>query len=137
MKIFITASKTFYDKVEKIIPKLEMAGHKVTPPNGYGSPRDEMDMQKLSKTEYQEWKANMIRTDGEIVSANDAVLVMNFEKNGQKNYIGGSTFLEMFKAFDLGKKIFLYNPIPDGMLTDEIRGFGPVVINGNLDLIKE
>ena len=65
---------------------------------------------------------------------------MNFdkEKDGQvlKNYIGGATFLEMYDAFRLGKKIFLYNEIPNGMLFDEIEGFNPIIINGNLDIIK-
>lgn len=78
----------------------------------------------------------MIKTDGKIVEANDAILVMNLDKVDQKNYIGGSTFLEMFKAFDMGKKIFLYNPIPNNSLEDEIRGFGPKVISGDLKLIK-
>ena len=70
----------------------------------------------------------------------DAVLVLNLdkEKNGKllKNYIGGATFLEMYDAFRLGKKIYLYNDIPDGMLYDEIEGFGPIIINGDLDQIK-
>ena len=57
---------------------------------------------------------------------------MNFDKNGQKNYIGGATFLEMYDAFRLGKKIFMYNDIPEGLLSDEIIGFAPIVINGNL-----
>ena len=33
------------------------------------------------------------------------------------------------------KKIYLYNDIPEGMLYDEISGFSPVVLHGNLDLI--
>lgn len=136
MKIFITSSKNFYDKVEEIIPKLQKLGHKITPPNGYNEPEKESNIQKLNPKEYQKWKANMIKTDGKKVAANDAILVMNYEKNGIKNYVGGSTFLEMFKAFDLNKKIFLMNPIPENMLKDEIIGFGPIIINGNLKLIK-
>ena len=70
----------------------------------------------------------------------DAVLVLNYdkEKNGKvyKNYIGGATFLEMYDAFRFGKKIFLMNDIPEGMLFDEIEGFGPVVLKENLDLLK-
>ncbi len=70
----------------------------------------------------------------------DTVLVLNLdkEKNGKvfKNYIGGATFLEMYDAFRLGKKIYLYNNIPDGMLFDEIEGFDPIIINGDLNLIK-
>ena len=135
MKIFITASKKFYGEVNKLTKELKKFGHIVTLPNGYDHPETEINMRNLNKDEYQKWKGEMIRTDGEIVSANDAILVLNFEKNGQKNYIGGSTFLEMFKAFELGKKIFLYNPIPKGMLEDEIQGFGPIIINGDLSLI--
>jgi len=136
MNIFITASCKFYDKVGDIKSQLEKIGHKVTPPNGYGSSVTETDTRKMSPSEYQKWKAGMIRTDGKIIMANDAILVLNFEKNGQENYIGGSVFLEMFKTFDLGKKIFLYNPVPESMLKDEILGFGPIVINGDLTKIK-
>ena len=61
---------------------------------------------------------------------------MNLDKDGKKNYIGGATFLELYEAFKNEKKIFLYNPIPEGLLFDEIQGFSPVIINGNLDLVK-
>lgn len=70
----------------------------------------------------------------------DAVLVLNYDKNKDgkiyKNYIGGATFLEMYDAFRLGKKIFLMNDIPEGMLFDEIEGFNPIILNGNIDLVK-
>ena len=78
----------------------------------------------------------MIRLQTEKVETNDAVLVLNFDKNGQKNYIGGATFLEIFRAFDLGKKIFLLNPIPDNILKDELIGMNPTIINGDLSRIK-
>ncbi|MDD2180984.1 MAG: hypothetical protein PHW32_01295 [Bacilli bacterium] len=66
----------------------------------------------------------------------DIVLVLNFDKDGYKNYIGGATFLEMYDAFRLGKKIYLYNDIPEGILEDEIIGFNPIIINGKLEEIK-
>ena len=136
MKIFLTASKTAYPKVKAIMRQLQAANHSVTPPNGYDNPEQESKIQNLSSDDYSAWKAEMIRKDGRIVAENDAVLVLNFEKYGQQNYIGGATFLEMFKAFDLGKKIYLYNPIPEGMLTDEIIGLQPIVLNGELSLIQ-
>lgn len=136
MKIFITASKSAYDSVAVIKKELESKGHVVTPPNGYDAPGQEDTTRQLSPEEYSDWKAEMIREDGRIVAAHDAVLVLNFDKHGQRNYIGGATFLEMFKAFDLGKKLFMYNPIPDGMLTDEIIGLQPTVINQDLSLIN-
>jgi len=136
VKIFITASKTAYDKVAEVKLQLEAAGHEVMPPNGYDNPGQESETKQLTSEEYATWKAEMIREDGRIVAAHDAVLVLNLEKHGQANYIGGATFLEMFKAFDLGKKLFMYNPIPDGMLTDEIIGLQPVVLYGDVSLIR-
>ena len=136
MKIFITASKAAYPKVAEIKAALEEAGHTVTPPNGFSNPGQEEEIRRYTPEEYGEWKTGMIREDGMIVANHDAVLALNFDKNGQKNYIGGATFLELFKAFDLGKKIYLYNPIPDNMLRDELIGFQPIVINGDLRKIQ-
>ena len=83
----------------------------------------------------------MYKKSEETISKMDAVLVLNLdkEKDGKlyQNYIGGATFLEMYDAFRLGKTIYLYNDIPKGMLFDEIEGFAPVIINGNLDLIQQ
>ncbi len=137
MKIFITASKSAYHKVADVITELEKVGHSVTPPNKFDNPDEELTIRELSQAEHAAWKGDIIHEDMEIVAAHDAILVLNVvEKYGQQNYIGGSTFLEMFKAFELGKKLYLYNPIPDGMLTDEIIGFSPVVIHGDLSLIN-
>jgi hypothetical protein len=66
--------------------------------------------------------------------------VVNVEKNGIPNYIGGATFAELMFAFYHKKKIFLLNPIPThekiSPLRDEIECTRPIVINGNPDLIK-
>ena len=78
----------------------------------------------------------MFRMSEKRIAEMDAVLTLNFDKNGVKNYIGGATFLELYVAFMKNKKIFLYNPIPEGMLYDEIAGFMPTVINGNIELVR-
>ena len=66
----------------------------------------------------------------------DAVLVLNYDKNGIKNYIGGNTFLEIGFAHVLNQKIFLLNPIPDLRLyATEIESVRPVIINGDLSKI--
>ena len=49
----------------------------------------------------------MLRRDKENIEPNDAVLVLNFEKKGQRNYIGGATFLEIYNAWKMNKKLFL------------------------------
>ena len=136
MKIFICASKHLYNHVGPIKEQLEKAGHRVTLPNSYDNPSKEMEMMNSGVKDHQKWKANMLREQGKKVVANDAIWVLNMEKNGQPNYIGGATFLEIFKAFELDKKIFLYNPIPENFLRDELLGMGPIIINGDLSLIK-
>lgn len=78
----------------------------------------------------------MFRRSRDRIKSMDAVLTLNFDKNGKKNYIGGSTFLELYEAFMKNKKIYLWNEIPEGILFDDISGFAPEIINGNLDLVK-
>ncbi|HLC86775.1 MAG TPA: hypothetical protein VJH65_00660 [Candidatus Nanoarchaeia archaeon] len=48
---------------------------------------------------------------------------------------GGATFLEIYTAWKLSKRIFLYNPIPENIFTDELTGINPKVINRNLEEI--
>ena len=81
-------------------------------------------------------KGEMFRRSRDRRKLMDAVLTLNFDKNGKKNYVGGSTFLELYEAFMENKKIYLWNEIPEGILFDEISGFSPKIINGNLDLVK-
>ena len=78
----------------------------------------------------------MFKRSRDRIKSMDAVLTLNFDKNGKKNYVGGSTFLELYEAFMENKKIYLWNEIPEGILFDEISGFAPEIINGNLDLVK-
>lgn len=135
MKIFICASKHNYHHIADIQEQLEGEGHIITLPNSYDNPGKEQATKDLGSEEHSKWKGEMIRLQKEKVSSNDAILVLNFDKGDHKNYIGGATFLEVYQAFDLGKKIFFYNPIADCKLRDEILGMSPVVVNGDLSLI--
>jgi len=135
MKIFIICSKAFYDKVIPIKQTLEKTGHKISLPNCFDDPGTEARYREMGKKEHSEWKASMIKHSEDVINQNDAVLVINFDKNGQKNYIGGATFLEMYDAFRLDKKIYMYNDLPDGILKDEVEGFEPILLHQNLDLI--
>lgn len=136
MKVFVICSKAFYKDIPPIKEKLEQMGHEVVLPNSYDTPNAEKESWNLGAKEHAEFKARMFRLSAEKIDAMDAVLTLNFDKNGKKNYIGGATFIELYEAFMKNKKIFLYNDIPEGMLYDEISGFSPIVIHGNLDLVK-
>ena len=111
MRIFICCSKHHYKEILPLKEELEKKGHEVTLPNSYDKPFMEEEVKKQGKESHREWKSKMINLQKEKIMNNDAVLVFNLEKNGQKDYIGGATFLEMFKAWELKKKIFLYNEI--------------------------
>jgi len=141
MKILIICSKRFYEKIPNIKKELTKNNIEVFLPNCYDDPTTEERMWHLGKDKHQEFKAQMYRQSEEIIKNMDAVLVLNFDKITdeiiEKNYIGGATFLEIYDAFRLNKKIYLYNDIPEGMLYDEIQGFAPIIINGDLSEIKE
>ena len=136
MKIFIVGSKHFYHRIEDIKSELEKAGHKITLPVSFDQPFAEVGVKKSGHEEHVEWKRKAFLEQEQKVKDNEAILVLNFEKEGKSNYIGGSTFLEIYEAWRLGKKIFLYNSIPKNILTDEIEGFNPIIINGDLSKIK-
>ena len=120
--------------------KLEKNGHIVYLPNCYDDPVTNEDNKLMSDEEYLDFFRSMYYESRDKISEVDAILVLNYTKvkNGVSldNYIGASTFLEMYEAFMNGKKIFMMNDYPDNMLYDEIKGFGPIIINGNVDLVK-
>jgi len=136
VKIFIVCSKYFYNKLENIADFLERKGHKITFPNSYDEPLKEEKMKRLSKEEHIKWKRTMLKKDEKNILHQEAILVLNFEKKRIPNYIGGATFLEIYKAFELNKKIFFYNPLPKCSFTDELIAIDPIIINGDLNKIK-
>jgi len=130
MKILMICSKAFYDKIPPIKEKLENMGHTIILPNCYDTPETESRFRGTN--EHTHWKSEMIKHSAKVISDADGVFVLNYEKNGIENYIGGATFLEMYDAFRLGKQIYMMNDIPKGLLEDEIIGFNPVILNGDL-----
>jgi len=141
MKMLIICSKRFYGNIPNIKNDLEQKNIQVFLPNCYDDPKTEERMWNLGREKHQEFKAQMYKQSEETIKNMDSVLVLNFDKitdeKIEKNYIGGATFLEIYDAFRLNKKIYLYNDIPEGMLYDEIQGFAPIIINGDLSKIKE
>ena len=136
MKILLICSKVFYKDIEPIKKKLEEKGHEIELPNSYDNPSAEKESWDKGAHAHAQFKAEMFKRSEEVISKMDAVLTLNFDKNGKKNYIGGATFLELYEAFMKNKKIYLWNDIPEGILYDEIAGFSPIILNGNLDLVE-
>ncbi len=144
MKITIIGSSHFKEKKIEIKKELIALGHEPIIHPHYedfvaGKRQDIWKMvengehaQAKIENDYIMWYYNAI-------VSSDAVLVLNIEKNGKENYIGGNTFLEIGFAYVNDKKIFLYNDLPTEDVCsylDEIVAMQPVVINQNLLKIK-
>ena len=139
MKIMIVCSTNFYDRIEPIKEVLQKQGHKLIMPNCYDEPETNEDNRKMTDEEYCKFYKEMYYESRKKISEIDAILVLNYTKIKNeiemKNYIGASTFLEMYEAFMQNKKIYMMNDLPDNMLYDEIKGFNPTILNGDLNKI--
>jgi len=84
----------------------------------------------------EEANLDVIKEHYEFIKNSDAILAVNTDKNGIKNYIGGNVLMEIGFAYVLNKKIYFYNEIPEMQYTDELKAVKPIIINGDLNKIK-
>ncbi len=146
MTITICSSIDFSPKVIEIKKELEAAGHQVNIPYFTQKILDgEISYEQYMASKEQAGgdillreaePVDLIRRYWDFIKGSDAILVMNLDKKGIANYVGGSTLMEMGFAYGHGKKIFFYNPIPARSermhYVDEIIDMKPVVIGGDL-----
>ena len=144
MRIVLCGSLNFSAEMKKIKEKVVAKGHEVLLPASiidYSlNNSNDADKLKTDRKKYLEIKPEYVRTHFDKIVNSDAILVVNEEKHGIKNYIGGATFAEIMIAFHYNKKIFFMNPIPKDervkIIFDELEAIKPIILNGNLDLIK-
>jgi hypothetical protein len=147
MKITICGSIAFYEKMCKTKKELENKGHEVDIPpcelrDDSGRIISVQEYYKIRKAEKvdESWvwerKKWAILKHFEKVKWADTILVLNYEKNSMEGYIGANTLIEMGLALYLNKPIYLLNKIPEIAYKEEILGMKPVVIDGNLELIR-
>ena len=136
------SSLDFAWEVEKISNELTTLGYKVSIPftiekiiNRKMSLKNVLKHKKQNDFFIYTRDNDLIKRNFDRINQANAVLILNLDKNGIKNYIGGNTFLEIGLAHVLGKKIFLYNQIPNMIYTDEIKAMNPTVINQQLNKI--
>lgn len=76
---------------------------------------------------------NYLKVHYKNILASNALLFVNGEKKGIKNYIGGNTLIEMGQGYVNDKKIFLLNDLPtDLSYTAEIECMDPICLQGDL-----
>lgn len=137
MKIGVIGSMQYTEQMLDIREKLNAIGHEAFVTTLYkpfvGKTEEEKEVIKL----HQKNDMDAIREFWRLMQGADAVLAVNLDKHGIKNYIGGNTFLEIGFAHVLDQKIFLLNPIPDiQVYRTEIEAMKPVILNGDLELVK-
>lgn len=137
MKIGVAGSMQFTEKLVEVRDQLIALGHEAFISDKFeeflGKSDDEKEIIKLR----QKNDEDIMRAFWNQMQDADALLVVNLDKNGIKNYIGGNAFMEISWAYVLKQKIFLYNPVPEiPYYKTEIEAVKPIIINGNLMLIK-
>lgn len=148
MKLTICGSIAFHDEMLRIKQQLEHLGHEVKLPpseikddSGKMIPVKEYYQKRKSETDNNSWiwdkKEEAMRLHFQKIEWCDAVIILNYDKNNIKNYIGANTLLEMGLAFHLRKKIFLLNEIPEISYKEEILGMKPIVINNDFSIIDK
>jgi len=137
MRIGIIGSMQFTDKMLEVREKLREWGHDAFVTDLHkamiGKTDEEIEKIKL----YQKYNMDAIREFWNAMQGADAVLVLNHDKKGIKNYIGGNTLMEIGFAHVLNQRIFLWNPVPDiPYYKSEIEAVKPIIINGDISKIK-
>ena len=137
MKIGIIGSMQFTDKMIEYRDELRDLGHDAFITDLHktmiGKNAEEIETIKL----HQKNNLDAIREFWRMMQGADAVLVLNLDKNGIKNYVGGNTLMEIGFAHVLNQKIFMLNPIPDmPYCQTEIAAVKPIIIYGDLKKIN-
>lgn len=137
MKIAICGSITAAQEIIKTREELVKLGHEVSLPlgviNEYFHNRTDLPNEERAE---DKMKNDVIREYYKVIKESDAILVVNPDKRGVKNYIGGNTLMEIGFAYILRKKIYCIYDVPKMQYTSEILAMEPIVIRGNLSLIK-
>lgn len=136
MKIGVIGSMQYTEQMLEVRDQLKRLGHEAFVTDLHTPFIGKTDAEKEEIKIHQKNNLDAIREFWNKMQGADAVVVVNLEKHGIKNYIGGNTFLEMGFAHVLGQKIFLLNPIPAmPHYETEIVAMKPVVLNGDLSKI--
>lgn len=141
--ITICCSAVFYKEALDFEKQLKKMGFKVKiPKTAYIMKKNNNFDVSFYKTWYKnkknyKKKTALMESHFKKVMQADAILVLNFEKDGIPGYIGGNGLLEMFLAYLHKKPIYIFNPIPDDLsIAEEVYGLNPIFIDGDLNLIK-
>jgi hypothetical protein len=129
MKIAICGSMSFAKKMLEVSRLLEDMGHKpILPVDTIECVKDP----SLRQNSELCIEKDIIRDHLRRIQESDAILVLNYKKNGIAGYVGGSALIEMGFAHYVNRKIYLLNSIPKMSYTVEIEAMQPIVLSGDI-----
>lgn len=142
--ITICSSASFYKQAVDIEGQLTKHGYRVLLPKTAIRMKETGDFDVshvktwFANADDYHKKAELMRGHFEKVAEGDAILVLNYEKHGVANYIGGNVLMEMSLAFWLHKPIFILNDLPEGSsFEEEIIGMEPTLLHGDLSQLPQ
>ncbi len=115
---------SFIEKFKEAKEILEQRGNEVIVPEK--NPMPEPIPPSVKRKAMEKFNGNLKQSD--------AILVMNYTKDGKENHIGANTLMEIGMAFILNKKIFVLNPFPE-FCKDELEAIEVQLLNGDLNKI--
>ncbi len=135
----------FYSQFQILKKELEEQGHQVLAPElEFETNEEDTSVGRFFEKNggvysfpagHEVWvkKGNAISAHFRKIDESDCILVVNHEKKGIANYIGGNTFLEIGYAYGTGKPIYILNGMPEGSAyAEEIFGMRPIFLEGDI-----
>ena len=142
--ITICSSANFYRKAVELQQLLEKAGYRTIIPSTAQKMKASGDYEAshyrtwLTNTDDYHKKTKLMRTHFKEIENGDTILVINEEKHGVANYIGGNVLIEMALAFYLDKPIYILNDIPEqSTFLEEIIAMAPIVLHGSSKVLLD
>jgi hypothetical protein len=136
MKFAICGSMHFAKEMLEAQKTLQELGHEANVPGDtlecIENPNLNMDLEHCITTQID-------KSCFQTVADSDAILVLNYPKNGMDGYVGGATLMEIGLARHFDKKIFLLNDLPSQdqlRYVLEIKITNPVILQGDITKIN-
>lgn len=126
----------FAKEMLEIKDELEKLGHTVVlPRNAFRYAKAKIALSTPEEAAEQKIKYDLIRAYYEEIKSSDGILVLNYDKGGIDNYVGGNSFLEAGFAHILNKKVYFLNDIPKMLYSDELEALQPIILDCDLTKI--
>jgi len=140
MKITICGSTKFVKEMNDAKSFLESRGHTALLPLAAELNQGKEYWAELKSKDFEKFasiKSERMMGHFDKVKSSDAILVLNYDKDGKKSYIGPNTLMEMGVAFEHCKKIFVLNqPQNSDPCYDEVASMHPVFLDGSVDNLE-